>query len=256
MVTIKGVAREAGVSVGTASEALAGRPRVRESTRERVLAVAKRLRYQPSAVARGLVTHRTQTIGLLISDIANSFFVHAVRVIEDLAHENGYNVILCNTDEDPAKEAEFLRVLMERRVDGISLARTAAKEAIQEVGWGHIPLVLFDRRLPGMAISSVTVDGVTGGRLVTQYLLELRHRRIGVIHGPLVRSHGVGRLQGYQEALQEAGVQPDPALIRAGTFKQASGYALAQQLLTLTPPPSALFCTNNLLRNSCAPPGD
>ena len=125
------------MSVGTPSEALAGRPRVRESTRERVLAVAKRLRYQPSAVARGLVTHRTQTIGLLISDIANSFFVHAVRVIGDLAHENGYNVILCNTDEDPAKEAEFLRVLMERRVDGISLARTAAKEAIQEVGWGH-----------------------------------------------------------------------------------------------------------------------
>ena len=126
MVTIKDVAREAGVSVGTASQALRGNPTVRETTRRRVLGVAARLRYQPSALARGMVTRRTHTVGLLISDIANPFFIRAVRAVEDVAQENGYNVILCNTDEDPAKETQYLRVLMEKRVDGIILISTSS----------------------------------------------------------------------------------------------------------------------------------
>ena len=149
MVTIKDVAREAGVSVGTASQALRDSPAVRDATRRRVQVVAKRLRYQPSALARGLVTRRTHTVGLLISDIANPFFIRAVRAIEDVAQENGYNVILCNTDEDPAKETQYLRVLMEKRVDGIILATTAgSRQMVRDVRWRRIPLVLFDRELP------------------------------------------------------------------------------------------------------------
>ncbi|MBI2202012.1 MAG: LacI family DNA-binding transcriptional regulator, partial [Armatimonadetes bacterium] len=196
MVTIKDVAREAGVSLGTASQALRGSPAVRESTRRRVMAAAIRLRYQPSAVARGLVNRHTNTIGLLISDITNSFFIRVVRTIEAIGQENGYNVILCNTDEDPAKEAEHLRVLMERRVDGMILATTAATPAaFREVRRQGIPLVFFDRKVAGVAASSVMVDGTAGGRSATQHLLDLGHRRIAIIHGPLVRSHGVARLQ-------------------------------------------------------------
>ena len=248
MVTIKDVAREARVSVGTASQALRDSPAVRESTRRRVQAVAKRLRYQPSALARGLVTRRTHTVGLLISDIANPFFIRAVRAIEDGAQENGYNVILCNTDEDAAKETQYLRVLMEKRVDGIILATTAgSRQMVRDVRWRRIPLVLFDRELPGVATDLVKVDGVTGGRLATEHLLGLGHRRIAIIHGPVVRSTGAERLQGYLDALRAAGLQPDPALIREGDFKQESGRVLARQLLALTPRPSALFCTNNLM---------
>ncbi len=248
MVTIKDVAREAGVSVGTASQALRGSAVVRETTRRRVLAVATRLRYQPSALARGLVTRRTHTVGLLISDIANPFFIRAVRAVEDGAQENGYTVILCNTDEDPAKETQYLRVLMEKRVDGIILATTAAsRQTVREVRWRRIPLVLFDRALPGVAADTVTVDGVLGGRLATQNLLSLGHQRIAIIHGPLVRSTGVERLQGYRLALQAAGIRPDPALIREGNFKQDSGRALAREVLDLASPPTALFCTNNLM---------
>jgi LacI family transcriptional regulator len=248
VVTIKDVAREAGVSVGTASQAVRESPAVRAATRRRVQAVAKRLRYQPSAVARGLVTRRTHTVGLLISDIANPFFIRAVRAIEDGAQANGYNVILCNTDEDPAKETQYLRVLIEKRVDGIILATTAGSlQAVRDVRWRRIPLVLFDRELPGMAADTVKVDGVSGGRLATEHLFHLGHRRIAIIHGPVVRSTGAERLQGYLNALAAAGLRPDPALIREGNFKQDSGRALAHALLRVTPPPTALFCTNNLM---------
>ena len=248
LVTIKDVAREAGVSVGTASQALGGSPAVREETRRRVLAVAKRLRYQPSALARGLVTRRTHTVGLLISDIANPFFIRAVRAVEDVAQENGYNVILCNTDEDPAKETQYLRVLMEKRVDGIILATTAGSlQAVRDVRWRRVPLVLFDRELPRVATDTVKVDSVLGGRLATEHLLGLGHRRIGIIHGPLVRSTGAERLQGYLTALKTAGIRPIPELIREGNFKQDSGYELTKALLEVSLPPTALFCTNNLM---------
>jgi len=248
VVTIKDVAREAGVSVGTASQALRESPSVREATRHRVRAVAVRLRYQPSALARGLVTRRTHSVGLLISDISNPFFIRAVRAIEDGAQENGYNVILCNTDEDPAKETQYLRVLIEKRVDGIILATTAGSlQAVRDVRWRRIPLVLFDRELPRVAADTVKVDSVLGGRLAADHLLSLGHRRIAIIHGPVVRSTGAERLQGYLSALREAGVRPDPALIREGNFKADSGRELAHRLLELSSPPTALFCTNNLM---------
>jgi LacI family transcriptional regulator len=248
VVTIKDVAREAGVSVGTASQALRENPAVRDATRRRVQGVAARLRYQPSALARGLVTRRTHTVGLLISDISNPFFIRAVRAIEDSAQENGYNVILCNTDEDPAKETQYLRVLIEKRVDGIILATTAGSlQAVRDVRWRRIPLVLFDRELPRVAADTVKVDSVLGGRLATDHLLSLGHQRIAIIHGPVVRSTGAERLQGYLNSLQEAGMRPQPALIREGNFKADSGRELAQRLLDLSPPPTALFCTNNLM---------
>lgn len=248
MVTIKDVAREAGVSVGTASQALRSAAMVREETRRRVVAVAKRLRYQPSALARGLVTRRTHSVGLLISDIANPFFIRAVRAVEDVAQENGYNVILCNTDEDPAKETQYLQILMEKRVDGVILATTAGSlQAVRDVRWRRIPLVLFDRELPGVPVDTVKVDSVCGGRLATEHLLALGHTRIAIIHGPLVRSTGAERLQGYLEAMQAAGVPRDPVLIREGNFKQDSGRDLTNRLLDLSPPPTALFCTNNLM---------
>jgi len=248
VVTIKDVARQAGVSVGTASQALRGSPAVREATRRRVLVVAKRLRYQPSALARGLVTRRTHTVGLLISDIANPFFIRAVRAVEDVAQENGYNVILCNTDEDPAKETQYLRVLMEKRVDGIILATTgASRRAVREIRWRRIPLVLFDRELPGVATNVVKVDGILGGRLATQHLLDLGHRRIGIIHGPRDRSTGAERLEGYLAALRVANVRPAAELIHEGNFKQDSGHRLTRALLEMSRPPTALFCTNNLM---------
>lgn len=247
-VTIKDVAREAAVSVGTASQAIHGNPVVRESTRRRVLAVATRLRYQPSAVARGLVTRRTHTIGLLISDIGSPFFIKPVRAVEDLAQENGYNVILCNTDEDPAKEMEYLRVLIEKRVDGMIVATTGKTvPAIRDAQWRGIPLVLFDQELPGLANDTVKMDGVAGSRLATHHLLELGHRRIAIIHGPLERSTGVERLDGYLAALRAARMKPVPELIREGSFKQDSGYRLTKELLRLSPPPTGLFCTNNLM---------
>lgn len=248
MVTIKDVAREARVSLGSASLALRGQPGVRAATRQRVLAVAARLRYQPSAVARGLVTRRTHTIGLLISDIANPFFIRAVRAVEDVAQENGYNLILCNTDEDAAKEAQYLQVLMEKRVDGIILATTGQSlRAVREIRYRKTPLVLFDRALPGMAADTVKVDGVLGGRRATEHLLALGHRRIAIIHGPLVRSTGAERLEGYAAALRAAGLRLQPRLVREGNFKQDSGYRLTLALLDAPQPPTALFCTNNLM---------
>ena len=249
MVTIKDVAREAGVSVGTASQALRESPAVRDATRRRVQAVAKRLRYQPSALARGLVTRRTHTVGLLISDIANPFFIRAVRAIEDGAQENGYNVILCNTDEDPAKETQYLRVLIEKRVDGIILATTAGSLP----GGAGRPLAadsagaLRPRAAPSSpstpsrwtACSADAWPPSTSSASATAGSPSSTARWCG----PPAPSGS----RGTWMRCGPAGLQPDPALIREGNFKQESGRELARQLLELSPPPTALFCTNNLM---------
>ena len=185
--------------------------------------------------------------GSTISDIANPFFIRAVRAIEDGAQENGYNVILCNTDENPAKETQYLRVPIEKRGGRDHSRHHGGQSPLRwgDVRWSRIPLVLFDRELPRLAIDTVKVDSVLGGRLATEHLLRLGHRRIAIIHGPVVRSTGgraapgvPGRAAGRRAAPRprsdpgrrlQAGVRTRPGPAAPGPHAPALCAVLHQQ---------------------------
>ncbi|BAS27881.1 LacI family DNA-binding transcriptional regulator [Limnochorda pilosa] len=247
MATIKDVARAAGVSPSTVSRVVRNSGYVSEEARAAVLAAVERLDYHPNAVARSMTQQRTHTIGVVISDIANPFFPSVVRGMDDVAQSNGYKLIVCNSDEDPAKERDFVRVLLSRQVDGLIVASTggALHELAAAMNDG-VPVVLLDRflRLPGA--DAVGIDNIDAAHRAVRHLLELGHRRIGIILGPNHVQTSKARLAGYLKALRAYGVPPDPALQRTGDFKEAGGYNHTQALLALEPRPTALFTTNNL----------
>lgn len=246
--TIVDVAREAGVSPTTVSHVLNGTRHVAEPTKQRVLAAIERLSYEVNSLAQGLKRDRSQTIGLLITDISNPFFTALVRGVEDTANAAGYSVILCNTDEDPAKELTYLRMLRRKRVDAILMAPTGVRQPevdrLIELGF---PLACFDRLSPGAPCDAVLVDNAGGARRAVSHLLALGHRRVGVIAGLA----GVGttdeRLAGYYQAMADHGVPVDPELVRRGNSRLDGGYREMQALLGLAVPPTAVFTTNNLM---------
>ncbi|MEA1964691.1 MAG: LacI family DNA-binding transcriptional regulator [Candidatus Aerophobetes bacterium] len=247
-ITIKDIARVAGVSIATVSTALNDRSGVGADTKLRVLAVAEKLGYEPNILARSLVTKKTHTIGLIISDISNPFFTRVVRGIEDVANENGFNLILCNTDEEGQKEKAYLRILQGKQVDGLIIISTEKNSNhIKSLVENNIPLVLLDRKLEGLQVDSVVVDNVEGSRKATSHLIKLGHRKIGIIHGPETIMTGRDRLEGYKRALREHNLPLESKYIKEGNFKQEGGYSRTLELLELKNPPSALFVTNNLM---------
>jgi len=248
MTTLRDVARRARVSIATASRVLGGYGYASQRARERVLRAARALDYTPNAVARGMVKRRTHTIGVIVSDNANPFFAMVVRGVEDVLRGHGYAVMLCNTDEDPAKEDVYLRLLREKQVDGLLLAPSGLPTPNLRL-WlrAGLPLVLVDRRLAGVHADAALVDNKEGARSAVQHLIALGHRRIGMIGGPQQVFTGQERLTGYYEALRDAGIKPDSALVRLGDFKQHSGHRLAQEFIRMRPRPTALFVANNLM---------
>jgi LacI family transcriptional regulator len=247
-VTIADVAREAGVSSMTVSRVINNKGEVSEPTRQRVLSVIKRLDYRPSGIARGLATRRTGTLGLVIPDVANPFFADVVRGVEQVAYAHGYNVFLCNSEEDPQREMEVLQSLEEKRVDGLILCSSRLEDhQLRTVLERHSRVVLVNRQLDGEPVSSVVVDDATGCRLVVEMLLRAGHRAIGLLSGP-TRSHSAReRSRGYLAALAEAGLEarthwmvPCPPTVDGG---HSAALALLQAFAEIT----ALVCYNDLV---------
>jgi LacI family transcriptional regulator len=242
------VAREAGVSSMTVSRVINRKGEVSEDTRQRVEAVIERLGYRPSGIARGLATQRTGTLGLVIPDVANPFFADVARGVEHGAYAEGYNVFLCNTEEDPERELAVLKSLEEKRVDGLVLCSSRLDEGeLRAVVSRHPKVVLVNRRLEGDSVGSVLVDDATGGKLATHLLLEAGHQAIGYLGGPPVSHSGRQRAIGYQVALGDAGVSSDPAWVRHCRPMVAGGQEVARELLINQPEISALFCYNDLV---------
>ena len=246
--TIADVAREAGVSITTVSHALNGTRFVAEPTKQRVLAAIERLRYEPSSVAQSLKRDKSHAIGLLITDISNPFFTSLVRGVEDVASRAGYSVILCNTDEDPAKELSYLHVLRRKRVDGILLAPTGTRQPYMDaLVEAAFPIVCIDRPSPGLPGDAVLVENVAGARAAVEHLIGLGHRRVGVISGLAPVGTSSERLEGYRQALRAHGLPEEPALVREGNSRLDGGYRRMNELLDLPTPPTAVFTTNNLM---------
>ena len=248
-VTIVDVAEKAGVSVATASRALSGRGYASAEVKERVRQASRQLNYRLNAAARTLKVNRTHTIGLIITDIINPFYAYLADGVLNCARQLGYQVVLCATEEDPEMEREAIKVLLEQRVDGIIAVPTGKSNRMwREVLDMETRLVLVDREIPGLPQTDlVLVDNVKGAYLATKYLLELGHRRIGLIRGPIETTTGRERVQGYVEAYREAGITIDSDLIQGDTFFRESGYSAMNKLLSLPQCPTAVFATNNVL---------
>jgi LacI family transcriptional regulator len=235
-VTIRSVADAAGVSMSTVSNVLSGRhEQMAPETRERVLAAIARLNYQPNHVARSLVTRRTATIGLIMSEVTNSLYPPVTVGAEEACREAGYGLLLANA-EDAESERRAVALMRAKQVDAlivfaVSLLDTDSEElyAAQAAG---TPTVAINRALPvDSPLSAVWFDHRGGGRQATQHLIELGHRRIAHIAGPANRLTGIQRRQGHEAALQDAGITPEPALIAvADDYSFASGERLMARL--------------------------
>jgi LacI family transcriptional regulator len=224
LANIQDVAKRAGVSIATVSRVLNGRNHVNEDVIVRVRTAAQELQYQPSRAARALRANQTTIIGLLITDIQNPFFTSLVRGVEDVAQSNGYSLILCNSDEDPQKERRYIEVLCAERVAGAIIAPTREHQRALKLFREHnIPIVTVDRRVKDDETDAVLVDNIRGAREATAHLLTNGYRRIGIISGPVTTTTGRERLEGYRQALHEAGIEHDPLLERIGSFKEESG---------------------------------
>ncbi len=248
MANIYDVARQAGVSIATVSRVLNGTANVNVEAAERVRLAAQRLEYRANSAARALRVSRTNIIGLLITDIQNPFFTALVRGVEDVTQREGYSLILCNSDENPRKERRYIEVLCAEQVAGAIWAPTRERQRAGQLFRAHnIPVVAVDRRIRDRLIDAVLVDNARGAREAVAHLIANGYRRIGVVTGPQNTTTGRERLEGYRQALTEAGIHPDPTLEQVGAFKNETGLRLTAKLLDVMPRIDALFVTNNVM---------
>ncbi len=246
--TIKDVAQHAGVSVATASRALTGHPNVSAKARALVLQAASALGYQPDQVARSLRRRRTNMIGLIVSTIENVFFTEVARAAEQTAHRLGYNLIVCNTDENPEQEQIYLSLLDRQLVAGIILAPAPGEaEHLHPFVQSGLPIVLINRRLQHLSLPSVTSDDAAASRQCVTQLIQEGRRRIAAITGLDHISTTEDRLDGYRLALREGGLPVDPGLERSGQATFEGGYRAMYDLLQGNPRPDAVFVFNNVM---------
>ncbi len=246
MTTLQDVAKLAGVSPMTVSRVINDSGYVNQKTRERVQRAIDELDYVPNALARSLRFKQTKTIALIISDITNPFFTTLARGVEDAASERGFSVIFCNTDESPAKETEYLNVVIQKQVDGVLLVPAfSSLESVKFLQDCGVPFVVLDRRVPGLDVDIVRCDSEQGAYQLTRHLLDLGHQRIAALSGPRQVTTAADRITGYRRALVEAGLEAQ-AIEHYGEYTAVSGYEQAKRVLA-TAQPTALFGANNFI---------
>ena len=247
-VSIKTVAARARVSFQTASKVLNGKGSVSEQTRQRILDAASDLGYVPNAVARGLVTRSTRTVGVISSDLSDDVLAQFVVGAEREARQQGHSVIISIVGEDSGDGARYLRTLVEQRVEGILLAAPELERQprLGEILVPTVPAVSI-HAVPGAQVTLVGSNHVETGLLATRHLLEHGHRRIGTIAGPRSRRVVHSRLRGYEQALQEAGIRFNTAFVEEGDWQVDGGYLAASRLLARAPDLTALFVQNDTM---------
>jgi LacI family transcriptional regulator len=245
-VRLKDIARDLNVSVMTVSKVVRGCSDVGADTRRRVLARIQEVNYQPNWVARSLAARRTFIIGLIVPDLMHSFFAEIAKGVSESLRPQGYDVVICNSEEDGLVESSEVDRLLGRQVDGLILASAqppASFAVFERIEARQVPYVLIDRQFAGANANYVGADDEAIGKLATSHLIERGCRRIAHIAGPPL-TPGQGRLRGYREAMREAGIAvPEPYVIEARD--DVSGYQAARSLLALTPRPDGIFGYND-----------
>ncbi len=245
MPSIKDVAEAAGVSTATVSRVISNGLHVRPEVRERVLLVIEQLGYRPNLVARSLRSQQSNTIGLIVSDIGNPFFSSLSRAVEDAAYEQGFNVVLCNTDEDAEKEAIYLNLMKDTNVAGMIIAPTRRTTITLTNSQLPCPTVIVDRSVPSGDIDVVLLDNLDAAYRLTMHLIEQGYQRIGALYSDM--STGIERQAGYEKALRASGQAPRPEYVRCIPPRVEAGYMAALRMMDLSQPPDALFTINSLL---------
>jgi len=249
MVSINDVAKHAGVSNATVSRVLSGYTHVSEKTREKVMKAVEELNYQPDKTARRLRSQSTsQVIGLIVSDIQNPHFGALVRGVEDHAYQSRMNVILCNTDEQTAREDFYINLMQSERAAGLLINPTSpnAKPLLERLQAIGTAVVLLDNILEGFDCDSIGVTDRQGAYDIITHLIQLGAEDIGVIAGRQDQITGYERLQGYYQALSDAGLSGDPDLIKVSEYTVESGYEATLKLIEQGLPQALFTCSNSL----------
>jgi LacI family transcriptional regulator len=244
------IAERAKVSIGTVSHVINETAAVRPKLRERVLDAIRGMGYQPSALAQGLRKNRTNMLGMVIPDITNPFFPGVVRGVEDVAYKRSLRLILCNADNDPAKEASYVRELRSYRIAGLLIIPAAGADIaghLRAYASASVPVVCIDRVPDGWRGDAVLVANAEGAYLATRHLIQMGHERLAVIAGPLGLTNAAERLKGFTRALSEAQMEIEPEFVQEARFDTASGYQAALRLLRMLPRPTAIFACNDLM---------
>lgn len=249
--TIKDIAKLANVSKATVSRVINNKSEgVGEETKARILEIIRNLNYQPSLIARGLVTKRTNSLGLIIPDITNPFFPQLARGVEDTALKHGYNLFLCNSDNNFEKEKQYLKAFIEKSVDGVILASSLSKSVsqCQLLKEKNIPFTLLDRYIEGMEQETgVFSDNQDGAYQAVNYFLQNGHRRIAFISGPLNIMTAWHRFKGFQKAHCDLGLEIDYDLVKEGDYQINSGMDFINQLLDSGKEFTAVFAGNDMM---------
>lgn len=249
MTTIKDVAREAGVSVATVSHVLNGTRHVRDHTTERVREAVARLGYVSNPVAQSLRTGRSKTFGLVMSAVMNPYFNDVVTSIERTTVAHGYSLLLADHRDEQELELRAVTILLGRKVDGLLLQPSGQpRRSLELIRVQHVPTVCVDRFSPEEVLGPfdfVGTENFEATRAVVGHLLEHGHRRVGMVSGQLGSSTSTERVDGYESALRDAGITPDPQLVERGDSNEETAEKATHLLLDRVDPPTALFSGNN-----------
>jgi LacI family transcriptional regulator len=244
--TIKDIAREAGVSTATISRVLNNSGYVSQDIKHHVLEVVRKWNYQPNAIARSLKQEKSRSIGMVLPDMTNPYFMHIARTIQHRCFQEGYHLLFIDMEEDPDKEKEALDFLLEKRIEALILAGTGGnREHIQSLVGSGVHVILIDRRYSNLRLDTVAEDNIYASKAAIEYLIEQQHRHIGIIHGPTSISTARERRQGTLIGLEEAGIALAQEYMEEGDYTRESGIAAVRRLMSLPQPPTAIFSANN-----------
>jgi DNA-binding LacI/PurR family transcriptional regulator len=245
--SIKDVARDCGVAPSTVSNALTDRRYVHPETRKRILDSAARLGYRASTVARGLRMQRTWSVGLLLASITNPFYPEVARGVEEVVAENGCNLILCNTDYQEDKQDRYVRVLLDRQVDGIIVGSHPHQRHLEEMRAAGVPFVLLNKGHGKLKCDYVGIDNRGGIAKAMEHLAKLGHRRIGFIRGHPMSGAADERFASYEESLARLGLVRHASLVVGGRYDYVSGQVAGGQLMALKTPPTAIVAASDMM---------
>lgn len=248
-VTVKDIAKKAGVSHSTVSRALHSNPLISDETTERIRQIAVQMGYLPSAAARALKTNRSRVLGVVLSSLDDPFFSEILHGIEEPVQGSGYSLFIASADRDPARERKIVQDMVEHRVDGVIICSTSfsSEQSAQLLQYGA-PLVVVNNQAAEDFRYSIYHDDVDGSRQITRHLVELGHKRIGYIGNSASGRTTLDRLTGFRHEMESTGlVIPPEYLYEAAGGDPGNGISAAQYILGLPNRPTALVCYNDML---------
>lgn len=247
-VTMEDIAKRADVSINTVSRALNDKPDINDQTKEEILRIADELNYQPNRFAQGLRSSKTSTLGVIVADIMNPFFSALLKGVEKAAREEGYSIIVQDTDEKYENEQSAIQTTLAEQVDGLLITPVQTnQQTIIDLQQSGLPFVLLGRHFDDLDTHYVVTDDVEGASSAIHHLIDRGHGRIGIINGPSHISSSQERLRGYKETLRERGIGVKEKFIFRNTVTMEEGYRTGKDLVSTTPRPSAVLCYSDFV---------